>query len=218
MISERRLFQNAQALANRLSQDVAAMLREEVHNKNSAVLAVSGGTTPQAFFSALSKQKLDWAKVTITLVDERQVDETSDRSNARLVKQSLCVNEAAQAKFVPLFQNPTAALLAPFDVVILGMGNDGHTASFFPGGDHLKVALDLDMSSSIVEISAPGSGEPRLTFTLARLLDAKTLLLHIQGQDKMATLEKALAGSDQFAMPVRAVLRAAKPLTLYWCP
>ncbi len=218
MIAERRLFQNPEVLAKRLAQDVGAILREEIHNKNSAVIAVSGGTTPQAFFAALSQQKLDWAKVTITLVDERQVPETSDRSNARLVKQSLCVNAAAQAKFVPLFQNAQVAQIAAFDVVVLGMGNDGHTASFFPGGDHLKEAIDPETSAAIVAISAPGSGEPRLTFTLPRLLAAKTVVLHIQGQDKMATLEKALTGSDQFEMPVRAVLNSEKSIQLYWCP
>jgi len=218
MITERRIFQNAEALAKRLAQDVAAMLREEIHNKNSAVIAVSGGSTPQAFFTALSQKKLDWAKVKITLVDERQVDETSDRSNARLVKQTLCVNEAARAGFVPLFQNPDASHIPAFDLVILGMGNDGHTASFFPGGDHLKEAIDPETSASIVAISAPGSGEPRLTFTLPRLLEAKNLLLHIQGQDKIATLEKALKGTDQNEMPVRAVLNAQKSVQLYWCP
>jgi 6-phosphogluconolactonase len=217
MISERRIFKNPAQLANRLASDVGAMLREEIHNKNSAVIAVSGGTTPQAFFAALSKQKLDWTNVSVTLVDERQVGETSDRSNARLVKQSLCVNEAALAKFVPLFQNPDAGNLAAFDVAILGMGNDGHTASFFPGGDHLQEAIDPETSAAIVDITAPGAGEPRLTFTLPRLLQAKNLLLHIQGEDKMATLQKALAGSDPFEMPVRAVVQAAKSVSLYWC-
>jgi 6-phosphogluconolactonase len=218
MITERRIFKTPEQLASRLAIDVAAMLREEIHNKNSAVIAVSGGTTPQAFFAALSKQKLDWAKVSVTLVDERQVDETNERSNARLVKQTLCMNEAVRARFVPLYQNPDAANLPAFDVAILGMGNDGHTASFFPGGDHLKEAIDVETSASIVEISAPGSGEPRLTFTLPRLLGVKNLLLHIQGEDKMATLNKALNGKDQFEMPIRAVLNSAKPISLYWCP
>jgi 6-phosphogluconolactonase len=218
MITERRIFQSAEALAKRLAQDVAAMLREEIHNKSSAVLAVSGGTTPQTFFAALSKQKLDWSNVWITLVDERQVEETSDRSNAKLVKQHLCVNEASAAHFVPLYLNPDAENLAAFDVAILGMGNDGHTASFFPAGDNLRHAIDPETSQSIVKISAPGSGEPRLTFTLPRLLAAKNLVLHIQGQDKMATLNMALDGKDQFEMPVRAVLNSNKSVQLYWCP
>jgi 6-phosphogluconolactonase len=98
------------------------------------------------------------------------------------------------------------------------MGNDGHTASFFPGGDHLAQALDLNTSDVIVEMNAPGAGEPRLTFTLPRLLEAKHLCLHIQGDDKMKVLEAALAGTNPAEMPVRAILHAPKPTTLYWCP
>jgi len=146
------------------------------------------------------------------------VDETSPRSNARLVKQALIQNEAASARFVPLYQNPEAASLANFDVAILGMGNDGHTASFFPGGTTLQEAIYPATTAALLEISAPGSGERRLTFTLPKLLASAHLLLHVQGQDKWATLETALAGTDQMEMPVRAVLQSITPVQLYWCP
>jgi 6-phosphogluconolactonase len=218
MISERRIFDTSAALAETLAQDVAAWLQAAVAEKDSAVLAVSGGNTPKPFFVALSQLKIDWAKVQVTLVDERQVAEASVRSNAKLVKESLMRNEAAKAQFVPLYENPNAANLSRFDVVILGMGNDGHTASFFPGGDHLRAALDLGLPHSIVTMNAPGAGEPRLTFSLARLLAAKHLCLHIQGEDKMKVLDQALAGDDKFEMPVRAVLHSQKPVSLYWCP
>jgi 6-phosphogluconolactonase len=218
MISERRIFDTSAALAETLAQDVAAWLQAAVAEKDSAVLAVSGGNTPTPFFVALSQLKIDWAKVQVTLVDERQVAEASARSNAKLVKESLMRDEAAKAQFVPLYENPNAANLSRFDVVILGMGNDGHTASFFPGGDHLRAALDLGLPHSIVTMNAPGAGEPRLTFSLARLLAAKHLCLHIQGEDKMKVLDQALAGDDKFEMPVRAVLHSQKPVSLYWCP
>jgi 6-phosphogluconolactonase len=218
MISARRIFDTSAALAETLAQDVAAWLQAAVAEKDSAVLAVSGGNTPKPFFVALSQMKLNWAKVQVTLVDERQVGEESPRSNAKLVKESLMQNEAAKAQFVPLYENPNAANLSRFDVVILGMGNDGHTASFFPGGDHLRAALDLGLPHSIVTMNAAGAGEPRLTFSLARLLAAKHLSLHIQGEDKMKVLDQALAGDDKFEMPVRAVLHSQKPVSLYWCP
>ena len=217
MITARHLFADADALAQRLARDVAASLRQALAATERATLAVSGGTTPQKFFDALSRQRMDWSRVTITLVDERQVDETSPRSNARLVKAALVQNEAAVARFVPLFENPSAADLPDFDVVVLGMGNDGHTASFFPGGDTLVQCLS-DAAPPLLAISAPGSGEPRLTFSLPKILAAKEIMLHIQGQDKWATLEKAQAGSDVLEMPVRAVLQAAKPVEIYWCP
>ena len=217
MITARHLFGEADALAQRLARDVAASLRQALAATERATLAVSGGTTPQKFFDALSRQKMDWSRVTITLVDERQADESSLRSNARLVKAALVQNEAAMARFVPLFENPSAANLPDFDVVVLGMGNDGHTASFFPGGDTLAQCLS-DAAPPVLAISAPGSGEPRLTFTLPKILAAKEIMLHIRGVDKQATLEKAEAGGDILEMPVRAVLQAAKPVEIYWCP
>lgn len=218
MIETRRIFKSSSALAEGLAKDVASWLQESIAARGFAVLAVSGGSTPQPFFQALSKLKLDWKNVQITLVDERQVDETSPRSNAKLVKESLMQNEASAAQFIPLYQNPNASNVSRFDIAILGMGSDGHTASFFPGGDNLVAALEVDQVHSIIPMTAPDAGEPRLTFTLPRLLTARKLCLHIQGADKMKVLEAALAGNDSAEMPVRAVLHSPKPTTLYWCP
>jgi 6-phosphogluconolactonase len=218
MIANKRSFENGLGLAEALASDVANWLKDAIAKNGSAVIAVSGGSTPKPFFAALSKQKLDWAKVTITLVDERAVPEDNPRSNARLVRDNFWCNEAAVAQFIPLYLNPLIDRLAPFDVAILGMGNDGHTASFFPGGDNLAKAIDKTNSEAVIPMNAPGAGESRLTFTLQRLLAAKHLCLHIQGVDKMKTLEKALAGTDELEMPVRAVIHSAKPLDIYWCP
>ncbi|MBG1232895.1 6-phosphogluconolactonase [Aestuariivirga litoralis] len=218
MTLTRHDFDNPAKLASALATDVGQHLQDANVKTGRAVLAVSGGTTPKQFFDTLSRDAaVDWSKVIVTLVDERQVDETSDRSNARLVKASLMQNVAAAATFVPLYQNPDAASIPAFDVVILGMGNDGHTASFFPGGDTLDLALSVS-APDLVEISAPGSGEPRITFSLPRLLAAKFLKLHVQGADKQATLEKALGAGDVKDMPIRAVLRSSHPIEIYWCP
>jgi 6-phosphogluconolactonase len=218
MIARKRIFETGAALADTLANDVANWLKEAIAKNGSAVIAVSGGSTPKPFFAALSKQKMDWSKVTITLVDERAVPEDNLRSNARLVRDNLWRNETAVARFSPLYLNPLIGRLAPFDVAILGMGNDGHTASFFPGGDNLAKAIDPTNSHAVITMNAAGAGEPRLTFTLPRILTASHLCLHIQGQDKMQVLDKALAGADELEMPVRAVLHSAKPLDLYWCP
>ncbi len=218
MITQRHVFENGAKLASALAEHVADLLNQAIAKNGKAILAVSGGTTPKPFFQALSAVNLPWGEVEVTLVDERQVPDDSPRSNAKLVKEGLLQDKAAAAKFVPLFQNPKAADLGAFDIAILGMGNDGHTASFFPGGDHLKAALDLNGQAALIDMNAPGAGEPRLTFTLPRLLAATTLILHIQGADKMAVLDKALSGTDVLEMPVRAVLLAPKPIDLYWCP
>lgn len=218
MIARERLFESRGSLASALAADVANALRHHVISKGRACLAVSGGSTPKLFFETLSQFDIPWNKITITLVDERQVPETSLRSNAKLVRDSLLQNRAEAAEFIPLFENPDAEHAPPLDVVVLGMGSDGHTASFFPGGDHLAEAIDPRTEMRVIEISAPSAGEPRLTFTLPALLDASLLCLHIEGQEKRNVLDKALAEGPIAAMPVRAILRSKKPLTLYWCP
>ena len=206
------------ALAKALARDVADALSRIITIEGAATLAVSGGSTPQLFFGHLSQADIDWSKITVTLVDERAVDEQSPRSNARLVKASLLQDKAAAARFVTLYQNEAAASALYPDVVVLGMGADGHTASFFPGADRLVEALDPANTEGVMAISAPGAGEPRLTFTFARLIAAASLYLHIEGAEKRRVLEQAQSGSDCAAMPVRAVLHSAKPVHIHWCP
>jgi 6-phosphogluconolactonase len=218
VIASERSFADRDALAAGLAADVAAAVTEAIDARGKATLAVSGGTTPALFLDKLSALPLAWDKVTVTLVDERQVPETSPRSNARLVKAALVRNLAAAARFVPLYENEAeASRLAP-DVVVLGMGNDGHTASFFPGGDRLAEAIDPHTPARLVKLTAPEAGEPRLTFTLPVLLGARFLALHIEGAAKRATLQRALAKGPVADMPARAVLRSATPLAVYWCP
>ena len=225
----RRTFTDKQQLAEALAEAVAGNLKTGIAARGVASLAVSGGTTPARLFQILSaRADVPWDKVTVTLVDERWVDETSDRSNAKLVKANLLQDKAAVAKFVPLYQGgpepdaakasaAQAAVPQPLDAAILGMGNDGHTASFFPGGDTLAEALTAE--GPVIAIKVPGAGEPRVTLTLKRLLGAKALYLHIEGEEKVETLERAEAEGPIEVMPVRAILRETKtPLTIFWCP
>jgi len=217
MIERERLFADRERLAWHLASDVAAALSRLLAANGKATLAVSGGETPKLFFDKLSQMGIAWASVTVTLVDERQVPEASERSNARLVRMHLLKDKAAAARFVPLYGNPAAAELPPFDIVILGMGADGHTASFFPGGDNLAAALDPETKERIVTMTAPGAGDPRLTFTLPVLTDTGYLVLHIEGPEKRNVLDMALKDGPDETMPVRAILRSKTPLTLYWC-
>lgn len=227
----RRTFAGKDELALALADAVAENLKAGLAARGAAVLAVSGGSTPARFFAELSRRiDVEWSKVTVTLVDERWVDERSDRSNARLVKANLLQGVAASARFVPLYQGGgvpepetvarTAAAIAALgtiDVVVLGMGNDGHTASFFPGGDTLDEVLSSD--EPVLAIRAPGAGEPRITLTLRRLLAAENVYLHIEGEEKAAVLEQALAERSEQEMPVRSVLHQdQKPVTIFWCP
>ena len=227
-----RTFATKPELAAALSKMVAATLSASVAERGTASLAVSGGSTPALFFRTLSaRDDVPWDKVAITLVDERWVDDSSDRSNAKLVKTNLWHGPAASATFVPLYSGGPepdrhglaatatafAAVPTPLDVVILGMGNDGHTASFFPGGDNLSAALSAE--GPVVAMHAAGAGEARVTLTLPVLLRARTLILHIEGEEKVRTLRKAEAEGPIEAMPIRAVLRQTQtPLTVFWCP
>jgi 6-phosphogluconolactonase len=228
-VSTLHAFDDAQALATALSASIAGKLREAIDASGEAFIAVSGGSTPKRLFEALSNEALDWSRVTVTLVDERWVPETDERSNARLVKALLLQHKAADAEFVPLYvETPTpeagigeararvGELRQPFDVIVLGMGPDGHTASFFPGGDRLSEALDVANTALVLPMRAPGAGEPRITFTLPVLLKARSLYLHIQGDDKRDVL--ADAEKQGSTLPVARVLQAGRALDIYWCP
>ena len=217
MIAAERRFESREGLAAGLAHDVAAALRRSVAQKGSALLAVSGGITPQLFFETLSHVEIPWEKVTVTLVDERQVPETNERSNARLVRTFLLRHLAAAARFVPLYNSPEAALLGPLDAAVLGMGIDGHTASFLSGGDRLAEALDPSEQRRIIEINAPGAGESRLTLTLPVILASAFIALHIEGEEKRVILNQALSEGPIEAMPIRAILQAQAPIIVYWC-
>ncbi len=226
-------FTDCHALADALAERIADRLREGIAERGHALLAVSGGSTPRHFFERLSRQAVEWAKVQVTLVDERWVPETSERSNAGMVKALLLQHAASVAQFVPLYADaPTpeaglvtlrarmATLQLPFDAVVLGMGNDGHTASFFPDGDRLPEALDATSGVRVLPMRAPGAGEPRITFTLSALLQTRALYLHIEGETKRQLLADARLGLGEAArFPVRAVLTQERvPVAVYWCP
>jgi len=231
-VIDRRDFTDGEALAAALAESVAADLRNGLSERGRASLALSGGSTPKRFLLALSGQDLDWPKVEITLVDERWVPQTDERSNAALVRSHLMQGRAANARFVPLYtgdETPEAGIAGaearitsmalPFDAAILGMGADGHTASFFPGGDNLDEALSGTNKALLTAMRAPGAGEPRITLTRQVLLQSRALYLHIEGAEKAAVLDKALVPGPVDEMPVRAMLQQDQSdLVIFYAP
>ncbi len=225
-------FDTGALLAKALAGKIAGNLRMAVAERGHATLAVSGGRTPVALFEALSQLVLPWGKVAVILCDERWVPEDDARSNTALVRRHLLQGPAAQAQFVALTTHaatPEAglgavrarvALLAlPLDVVVLGMGGDGHTASWFPHGDHLRQALDLADAERVVAMHAPGAPEARITLTASVLATASHIYLHIEGNSKRGVLCGAMEGGPDAEMPIRAVLRRAqRNLKVYWSP
>jgi 6-phosphogluconolactonase len=223
-----RTFSSSQALAEGLAETVAARLSEAIAKRGEAFIAVSGGSTPKKFFAALSRKTLDWSKVTVTLVDERFVEESSERSNASLVRHLLLVNEAASARFLGLYRDANdaddAAKAAskdlatehwPLDVVILGMGTDGHTASFFPDAQNLQELLDPARQTRVEAVDTIAGGEPRLTMPLGRLIEAGFVALHIEGEEKRSVLEQAMQPGATF--PISSVfIHAREPVPVYW--
>jgi 6-phosphogluconolactonase len=218
------------ALARGLAAFVGDRLRETVTAEGAASLAVSGGRTPVRFFEALSGLDLPWGRITVTLVDERRVPPDAERSNERLVRAHLLQGRAAAAAFVGLYRGGSdehvdrdlgecalAAVPWPLTAVVLGMGDDGHTASFFPDGDNLPACLDPAGTRRVETMRAPAAVEPRLTLTLPALLGARTIALHVEGAGKRAVLDRARLPGPESALPVRSVLTRA-PVDVFWCP
>jgi 6-phosphogluconolactonase len=213
-------FISREALDSKLSDEVAAILAEAVRIKGKASIAVSGGSTPKGFFKALSQVDLPWEKITVTLADERWVNIDSDASNTQLVHENLLQNKAQSAKFFHLKQgellsdetlvdlNLAAKTdLLPLDVLILGMGEDGHTASLFPCSDEITSALAIDNPNALMAVMPKTAPHTRITFSFASLMTSKNTFLHISGNAKKDVLDKALAGNDKFVMPIRAFLQ-----------
>ena len=221
-------FDSEEALAEGVARSIAETIREAVKARGHASLALSGGSTPQKALRKLAMMTLPWPQVTITLVDDRWVAPSLPRSNQGMLMKVL-LHDAPAARFVPLFTGDAdpyagaprveAALKGvprPFDLVLLGMGTDGHTASLFPGGDTLKDAMDMTSGRRVAAMTAPDALEARITLTLPAILDTRHILLLFAGAEKRATYKKALEKGPVEEMPVRAILRQTEvPVDVY---
>lgn len=225
-------FPTREAWAEAVAARLAAALAEALAADGRALFAGSGGSTPSPIYARLSEADLDWARVTATLVDERYVPETSPDSNAALLKRALLTGPAAAARFIPLY-NPAvtvdrAAALASqalaaegsaLDAVLLGMGEDGHICSMFPGSPTLTTLLTPGLKPAVYGVPAGRDGaappQERLTLNLPWLAGARCVVLALTGTKKRAVFEREAAG-DPAVSPVAALIAANAPLEVFW--
>lgn len=218
----------AEAAADRLATALADALAAD----GRALFAGSGGSTPSPIYARLAQADLDWASVTTTLVDERYVPEASPDSNAALLKRTLLTGPANAALFIPLYSPAVtvdrAAALAsqvlaaegrPLDAVLLGMGEDGHICSMFPGSPTLTTLLTPGLKPAVYGVPAGRDGaappQERLTLNLPWLASARRVVLALTGASKRAVFEREAAG-DPAVSPIAALIAANAPLEVLW--
>ena len=210
---------NADALADIAAQATGKALSLAIAERGAASLVATGGRSPGPIYDRLSVAELDWSRITVTLSDDRCVGTTHADSNAGLVRSRLLLGAAAKARFLPLWPKPdpaTLQALMPFDVVMLGMGEDGHVASLIPGDPGLEDALT---TADMVRDVPAGLGNPplaRTTLTLKAISSSRSIFLLIAGEAKREVIERALAGAD---LPVgRLIAQASDRLRILWTP
>ena len=225
-------FLTREAWAEAAADRLAAALADALAADGRALFAGSGGSTPSPIYARLAQADLDWAKVTATLVDERYVPETSPDSNAALLKRTLLTGPAAAARFIPLYSPAVtvdrAAALASqvlagegraMDAVLLGMGEDGHICSMFPGSPTLTTLLTPGLKPAVYGVPAGRDGaapsQERLTLNLPWLAAARRVVLALTGASKRAVFERE-ATRDPAVSPIAALIAANAPLEVFW--
>ncbi len=221
-------YADASEASRAAAEAIADWLVAGLAEDDKASFIATGGTSPGEVYDLLSTLPLPWEHVSVTLSDERWVAPDSPDSNSRLLRERLLVGEAAQANFVPLWSNaPTAedaaeaaeaavAELLPADVVLLGMGEDGHIASLFPGSPVLEEGLDPLGGSLVIAApeGAPAPPQDRLSLTLYALRQSYLILVLIRGEAKRRVIE------DGAGLPIHALLDAVgeTPVRIIWSP
>ncbi len=227
-------FSTREELAEELANSIAGKLAPDIERGEFGSIALSGGSTPKLMLETLGEKLGKTSEmVYFALVDERYVPTDDERSNELMIRKHLELDNHPASEFLSLFyadlEPEQSCALAeqqlreddelPFDVVTLGMGLDGHTASFFPDADNLERATDPKSKSLFVPITAPGAGELRITMTLPVIAAAGDVILHIEGAEKQAVYEKAMEDGPADELPLRYVLRHPDiNLDVYWAP
>ena len=226
-MSDWRLFADRLALETALANEVATRLAQGIAQRGKGYLVVSGGSTPLQLFSLLSHTDIEWAKVLVLLADERWVDVQHDDSNERMVRTALLTDRAAGAEFFSLVDeldntdgnvssiSQSLLDMPRFDVVILGMGEDAHTASLFPCSGEIAEGLVTDQGALITRpTTAP---HQRISLSRRRLQNTDYGALHIVGNRKRQVAERAISRRDERAYPISAFIGSGD-FDCWWAP
>ncbi len=220
----KRDFPTLDGAAAAIAGAIGETLAQAIDRRGEAVLALSGGRTPRHVLPLLAERRLDWSKVTVTLVDERWVDPSHPDSNEKLVREFLLTGAARAARFVPL-KTPAATpeqgidkaeanldkLSWPMEAIFLGLGEDGHIASLFPGA-----AAWEEAAGRCVAVSAGASGLARISLSPRALLDCRRIYLLFAGAKKAKAFAAALNPGPIRDHPLRLVLGQEKaPIFVY---
>ncbi|WP_411820595.1 6-phosphogluconolactonase [Hyphococcus formosus] len=229
-------FESRQQMAERVADLVEVHLSRALLERKTAQLAASGGSTPAGLYKTLAERDVAWDRVMVPLVDERWVAPGEPGSNETFVRKMLQQNKAQKAQIVGLWSDSASSsdgvdvaaeklndAGAELDVAILGMGNDGHTASWFPHAEGLETALSEEDGAIVAAVKAKesevtGSHLDRLTMTLGHVKRARCVCLLITGDEKKATLQRAIERGPIEEMPVRAILNARPDIWICWAP
>lgn len=225
-------FDSREDLDISLARDIASALQNAITERGTAAVALSGGRTPVGLFQQLRQIRIDWSKVWITLVDDRWLPADHQDSNERVLRETLLLHAVAPANFVSLKTDaarPEDGLAEvearlqqvpyPFDVVVLGMGEDCHTASLFPCAAELESAMARDNPQRVVAVNPVTAPYARISLSLAALASARQAIVHITGDKKKALFTDAMRVDVDKKLPIRRVLEAmGSPSRIYWAP